>query len=219
MNALPRNKAARVICFSGIDGAGKSTQIHALCATLQQAGQTVLLIRFWDDVAMMKHLREAAGHRIFKGDKGVGTPEAPIHRRDKNVQSLWMTGVRLFIYFCDAISLRAQVKKSLRSHSDVVICDRYMYDELVNLALSKSAIRAYAWFIMKLTPKPDLSFLLDADPDLAYARKPEYPLEFQRIHRRSYLAMAELIGGFTIINSMPVEAVQTAVLDYVRCVL
>src|SRR5579863_8017946 len=167
-----------VVSFSGIDGSGKTTQIAALSAYLAEAGLRVELIRFWDDVARFKGIRETSGHRIFKGDKGVGTPQAPIHRRDKNVQSGFMTCVRLFLYFADAISTRFTIKSALRSRFDVVIFDRYTLDEWANLNLRNPLIRVYIRLLTIFVPRPDVAFLLDAEPLKARARKPEYPLEF-----------------------------------------
>jgi thymidylate kinase len=200
------------ISFSGIDGAGKSTQIDTLCAEMRQNGRQVRLIRFWDDIAKLTGLREDAGHRLFKGDKGDGTPSAPINRRDKNVQSWLMTGVRLIIYLVDAVSVRFALKQALRAEADLVIFDRYIYDELANLPQNNPAIRAYVRMIMKLVPRPDISYLLDADPNQARARKPEYPLEFLKSNRKSYLALSELIGGMTVIAPMSVEEAWQAVL-------
>src|SRR5580704_13985421 len=96
----------RTISFSGIDGAGKSTQIERLCASLQQTGLSVRIVCFWDQVARLTRFRETAGHAVFGGDIGVGTPSAPICRRDKNIRSGIMTTIRLFLYSLDAISLR-----------------------------------------------------------------------------------------------------------------
>ena len=123
-----------------------------------------------------------------------------------------MTGVRLFLYFLDAISVRLAVEKALRSEADLVIFDRYIYDELANLPLRNPAIRAYVWLIMNLVPKPDISYLLDADPVKARARKPEYPLEFLHSNRQSYLALSDLVGGMTVIPPMPIEEVKREVL-------
>jgi thymidylate kinase len=127
-----------------------------------------------------------------------------------------MTSVRLFLYFIDAISVRLAVEKALRSKADLVVFDRYIYDELANLTLRKPFIRAYVRLIMKLVPKPDISYLLDADPVSARVRKPEYPLEFLRANRQSYLDLCELVGGMTVITPMPICEVERAILWHAR---
>jgi thymidylate kinase len=204
-----------LVCFSGIDGAGKSTQIEALCARLSEIGARVLLLTFWEDVARLTRIREVTGHTLFKGDKGVGTPTRPVHRRDKNVRSWYMTAVRFALYFVDAISLRIAAAKKLNADADVVIFDRYLYDELANLSLQHPIARAYVRLLLMLVPQPNICFLLDADPVQAYARKPEYPLDFLHSSRASYLALAELVGGMTIIAPQPVEEVERLVLRQV----
>ena len=103
MVAARQSVRTNFVSFSGIDGAGKSTQIDALCARLRQEGLRVETVKFWDDIARLKGIRETTGHKVFKGDKGVGSPDAPINRKDKNVQSWTMTSVRFFIYFVDAV--------------------------------------------------------------------------------------------------------------------
>ncbi len=214
MHALRKNSHTNFVSFSGIDGSGKSTQIEALCARLRAYGLRVVLIRFWDDVARLTRIRATAGHTIFGGDEGVGTISAPINRRDKNVKSWLMTGVRLFLYFIDAFSARFVVKRALRSDADLVICDRYTYDELANLTLRNPVIRGYMWLIMKIVPRPNISYLLDADPVKARARKPEYPLEFLHTNRQSYQDLSNLIGGMTVIDPMPVKEVEQAILRH-----
>lgn len=199
--------------FSGIDGAGKSTQIRRLCAKMEQADLRCSLISFWDDVARFKGLREGAAHRIFKGDQGIGTPSAPITRRDKNVRSWLMTALRLGIYLADAVSTRSLMKRALRSDFDVVIFDRFIYDELANLNLENAAMRAYARVIIKFVPQPHISFLLDAEPMEARARKPEYPLEFLQFSRKSYVDLSELIGCMRTVAPLPVRDVEKEVLD------
>lgn len=214
MKAIHMRCRTILVSFSGIDGAGKSTQIEALCARFKEDGLQVRQVRFWDDIARLTRIREESAHRVFRGDKGIGSPSAPINRRDKNVSSWFMTGVRLIIYFVDALSVRNAVKMALRSGADLVIFDRYIYDELANLTLRNPVTRLYVRLIMKLVPRLDISYILDADPAKARVRKPEYPIEFLHTNRRSYLTLNDLIGGMTVIPPMPISAVKAEILGH-----
>jgi len=72
------DRRPRLVSFSGIDGSGKSTQIEALQSWVKAKGLYVHLVTFWDDVARLKGVREASGHALFKGEKGIGSPSKPI---------------------------------------------------------------------------------------------------------------------------------------------
>src|ERR1700686_3244244 len=200
----PRNRRARFVSFSGIDGAGKSTQVEMLRERLNQAGFRVSLLAFWDDVAMLTGVREFSGHTLFKGEKGVGSPTKPVNRRDKNVRSWYMTAVRFALYLLDAVSLSVVVAKQRRAGADVIIFDRYLHDELANLNLNRRISRIYARLLLTITPQPDIAYLLDAEPAQARERKPEYPVDFLHQNRVTYLALSKMVGQMTVIPPLPV---------------
>jgi thymidylate kinase len=200
-----RSNDVKLISFSGIDGAGKSTQIEALQTHLRELGFRSALYTFWDNVVVLPGLREHMSFKAFKGDKGVGSPDQPICRRDKNVTSWYITLVRLFLYLLDAYSLRVAVAGTSAAGVDFVIFDRYIYDELANLPLDRPLVRFYVRLILRLIPRPDVAYVVDADPEAAHARKPEYPLEFVRANRDAYITLSRLVGSVTILPPVSVE--------------
>jgi len=208
-----RTDSAKIVSFSGIDGAGKSTQIEALQRHLQGLGVQCTLCTFWDNVVAFPRVREFISHRAFNGDKGVGSPENPINRRDKNVQSWYATGARLFFYLLDAFSLRLTLAAISYTARDVIIVDRYIYDELANIPLEHELSRLYVRILLKLSPVPDLAFLVDADPEAARLRKPEYPLDFLRRNRDAYITLSRIVSGMRIVGPGSVEETSAQVLE------
>ena len=200
-----RSNSPRVISFSGIDGAGKSTQIEALQAHLRELGLRSTLYTFWDNVVVFPGLREHVSLKAFKGDAGVGSPDTPISRRDKNVTSWYVTAFRLLLYLLDAYSLRIAVSGSFETGADFIIFDRYIYDELANLPLDHPPVRLYVSMLLRMVPKPDVAYVVDADPESAHARKPEYPLEFVRKNREAYITLSRMVRGVTVLAPLSVE--------------
>jgi thymidylate kinase len=201
-----------LVSFSGLDGSGKSTQIANLVRALHASGYRTKQLAFWDDVVVGTKYREGFVHKAYKSERGIGAPGKPVERRDKNVRRWYLTIARHLLYFADAVHLRFVVGSARRTGADVVIVDRYIYDELANLPLSSDITRAFAKFMNWMAPRPDVAYLLDADPEAARARKPEYPVDFMRECRRSYKNLAMLLGGITIIPPLELEAAKAAVL-------
>jgi thymidylate kinase len=206
INFTPSGCLLKIVSFSGIDGAGKSTQINALQAWLNQAGQRTLLLTFWDDIVVLSRFREFMSNKAFKGDQGIGSPERPLRRRDKNVSAWPITALRFCLYFADAVNVCRKVRSLRKADVEVVIFDRYIYDELANLPLNRLLSRLLIRIVLAFVPKPDVAYVIDADPAAAFARKPEYPLEFLLRNREAYLTLSRVTGHLTVIEPLPIEA-------------
>jgi thymidylate kinase len=205
-----------VISFSGLDGSGKTTQIEALRHAAEELSLTTTLITFWDDVVVGTRFRSSFVHKVYGSEEGIGAPGRPVERRDKNVRAWYLTVMRHLLYTVDAVSLRFVLSRALRSGAQVIIVDRYLYDELANLPLEKRISANYAKLLARIAPRPQLAFLLDADPELARARKPEYSVEFLCKSRRSYFRLSQLLGNITVIPSLTLEEARREVIGCFR---
>jgi len=204
-----------LVSFSGMDGSGKSTQIENLLAALHRRGLKTRQLAFWDDVVVGVRYREGFVHHVYKSERGIGAPGKPVNRRDKNVRGWHLTLARYFLYLLDALDLCRIVARERRRRDivtvDLVVFDRYIYDELANLNLKNPLSRLFVRCVHRFAPRPDLAYLLDADPAAAYARKPEYPVEFMVQCRQAYLDLAAQLGTMTAIPAMPLAETKKAV--------
>jgi thymidylate kinase len=208
-----------LVSFSGIDGAGKSTQIEKLRSYLFQAGIPVRDLTFWDNVAMFHGVRSAFSRVVLQSDGSVGTPDRPANRNDKNAQFWPLLVGRAALYVFDVMNLRRVVARAKLQDGGVVIFDRYIYDQLAAMPMDSWLARTYAKFLLKLAPQPDLSYVLDAIPEEARARKPEYPVDFMHRQRKSYLRLREM-AGLQIIPAGAPDGVHAAVIErFQKCVL
>jgi hypothetical protein len=195
-----------LVSFSGIDGAGKTTQIQRLSSWLNEVGFRVRIVTFWEDVVLFRRLRESISHLLFRGDQGVGSPAAPVQRRDKNVHTWYTSAPRIALCYLDLLAVAFFLAKTRRLNAtDVVIFDRFLYDPIANLNLAGPFSRGALRPLLALMPRPDVACLLVADPASARVRKPEYPLEFLYANQASYLALSPIVGMTVIQPGNPDE--------------
>jgi thymidylate kinase len=128
------------------------------------------------------------------------------------VRSGYLTLIRHLLYLADAVHLRIVLSRARRDGAQVIVMDRYLYDELANLPLKNRISAAYAKLLAAIIPRPELAILLDTDPVAARARKPEYSLEFMHESRQSYFQLAQILGSITIVPPLALEDAQRAVL-------
>jgi thymidylate kinase len=127
------------------------------------------------------------------------------------VRAWYLTIARHALYILDAMNLRKVIREAFKSGNDVIIMDRYIYDELANLPFERPATRAFMRTIERIVPKPDIAYLLDADPEAAHKRKPEYPVDFMHKCRAAYHRLAALLGNMTVIPPLPLAEAKLAV--------
>src|ERR1700745_2529386 len=187
----------RIVTFSGIDGAGKSTQIERLSKSLSEQGFRVLRVTFWDDVAFLSRFRASISLRTLGNKRS--SDHSPLLRNDKNVHTWYLTLVRSIFYLFDCLRLRRAALQLRKTNSDFVIFDRYIYDQIVQIRARHWLARAYVRLLGTIAPTPDAGFILDASTDVGFGKKTEYTLSFLHEYRRAFLALTRLVPELIVI--------------------
>ncbi len=201
-----------LITFSGIDGAGKTTQIEHLSLCLRKRGLRVLRLSFWDHVAAGSKIRAGVGYQAAHCDQPDRLADGSfIPKNKKHIRKWYLTVARAGFYMLDVARLRRLLASQDAMAADVIIFDRYIYDQIANIYPQSFGARTYAKTLLKRTPAPDLAFFLDASPPAAFARKPEYPLEFMFQNRRSFLSLRDLVPELIIIPDAATEDVRSEI--------
>lgn len=201
-----------MITFSGIDGAGKTTQIERLSSCLGKQQLRVVRLSFWDDVAVWSKMRAGVGQRTVDS-RDADHSFTP--KNNKHVRKWYLIAARLGLYVLDLARLRRLLASQQIKKFDVVIFDRFIYDQFANISSRSRAAQSYGRILLKLAPVPDLAFIIDASPAAAFARKPEYPLEFVIHNRESFLRLRELAPKLIIISEAKVDDVTNEILFHI----
>ena len=212
----------RLITFSGLDGAGKSTQAEALRLTLEQLGHDVSLqwVRLewttlwenrWLDVlgwparatlGLLARLRSSDGD----SPAGAGLTPTEVRQRSGFVANGWVTVVAL----AHASAQRREVRPQLRPGA-IVLCDRYTLDAAAHLRFRYGESRGFRFQIAlvdRLSPRPLRAFFVEVPATTAHARKAEqYSLDDLTRQARLYREEASRLGVSRLDGERPREEI------------
>jgi thymidylate kinase len=151
-----------IVAISGIDGAGKTTQIEALLNYFNQKRNRA--IRLWSRggyTPVYNILKSIL--RFFLGKK-LPSPGKTAQREKMlntgKIGKLWLAIaiIDLMLYYGMYMRLLSVLFRK------TVIADRYLIDTYIDFRINFSSVRFYKWKLWKLlvfvTPKPSHSFLL-----------------------------------------------------------
>ncbi|MCK4462952.1 MAG: nucleotidyltransferase family protein [Candidatus Omnitrophica bacterium] len=186
-----------LITFSGLDGAGKTTQIDLFTKYLKENNYRFKRITMYDDISTSASLRKLIGKRPSNSNSH-NTSKAK-YRYDKNRKGSKIVTLRKLTYLLDVIILVLKKIYYEKIRNYILIMDRYLYDSLANLFNTGSEF--YTNFMLRIIPRPNLAILLDAKPEVAFERKPEYPSEFYSERRDAYLHVFKHVQTGAVIES------------------
>ena len=150
-----------LVVLSGIDGGGKSTQIELLKDYYQRQGLSPVCLWTRGGYTSLFNAVKEAARRLSRGQLPTSGPS---EQRDEllqrgRIQYLWLTLAILDLIRVYGVQVRWWL---LRGRP--VLCDRYLWDTLIDFRLLFPGIQVEDWPLWKilvwLTPRPDAAFLL-----------------------------------------------------------
>ncbi len=194
-------KRGMLIAFSGVDGSGKTTQVDLLEESFQRINVNVIRIRSrWRpllSLPLLVILRRLGYARVHRAG-GVYIVETRLPPRG-GLTSLW----------CVLTQIENIVKTGVKLLfplilGRIVICDRYALDMVVDgmAGLNDQPGHTRLGFqLLRLLPKPDFSFFMDTDPEVAFKRKPDLPGLGDYVERLRLYRELSSRWGVTTVNA------------------
>lgn len=203
-----------VVALSGIDGAGKSTQLNLIKVYFEHKKlQTVSLWTrggYTTGMNLLKNIgRRIAGKRLPPSGNSV--------QREQIIGKAWVQKLWLTIAILDLMRIYGIQLRFWLLQGKVVICDRYLWDTWIDFKLLFPGIAVEDWFLWKMlvriTPKPSVQCLLMIPLALSEVRcRQKYepfpdPPEKRPIRYGMYRDVVDRSGLAVVDSTQPAEKV------------
>lgn len=211
MKDLSRTKA-KVICFTGMDGAGKTTLAKFLVEEMKKRGLKCNYV-YGRYKPFLARPALAFGKFLFLRGRDIkeyedySSAKRDAVRRYSLVASIYQK-ILLFDYSLQLITKIIFLKVLGRT----IICDRYVYDTVMNdIPRADDDFDHLNGLIEKcfrIAPEPDLVFLIDLPEEIAYQRKDDTPsISYLKERRNIYLDIGKeynmrLLDGCKDLNNL-----------------
>jgi thymidylate kinase len=221
---LPRRRerqvmSGRLVCFTGIDGSGKTTLSRKVARCLRDGGERAVYV-YGRTVPAVSRLLMTAGRRVFLRNHNVWR-DYPGYARDKQcvLKNRLLAQAYRFSVWADYLPPALSNIRGSLLLGRTVVCDRYVFDTVINdlavhLGYDAEHIHHALASSFRLLPEPDYVFFLDLPEEVALRRKNDIPhIEYLRERRALYLLTAQL---YPMVKLDGMEAPE-ALLDQVLC--
>ena len=152
-----------IIALIGIDGCGKTTQAKMLSERLSNEGYRVLYLQPVLSLFNLPVLSKIMGNHCFS-PRINATKEFSISEKGYGHEKRNLLKKYFFCLSGYPYAIFSYFLIRLLSINNVIICDRFFYQFFYDIYGEHSLI------ICRFFPRPDLAFLLDIQPGLAYSR-------------------------------------------------
>ena len=183
-----------------MDGTGKTTQAQYVANILTEWGYDSILI--WSPDFFLIRYPIALIRRIKGFNKD--SQENPLLTRGGKPKHL-----RLFPYLAlldNWVFYIIRIKPHL-VRGRAIVCDRYFYNFFLSFEYYGYSSSQTSAFCTRYLPRPDISYVLDCDPEIAWNREKDrsHDLEFFHAQRERYRSLAQRLKFYLIDTNQPMK--------------
>ena len=203
------------ICFTGMDGAGKTTLSKELVELLNKKGVDYKYVYARLNPFILKPFI-LIGNWIFLRNKDIfkNYSEYSNTKRKAIKKNSFLSKVYQQILLLDySLQISFKVKLPLILGKNIV-CDRYIYDTVitdlsVDMKYSNDRVISMLNNLLRFFPEPDITFLIDVPEEIAFQRKDDTPsIDYLKERRNIYLDIGKEEGMVILDGSKNLEELQ-----------
>lgn len=222
-----KKKSPILICFTGMDGTGKTTLSKELVESLKKKGVKCKYVYARLNPFILKPFI-LIGEVVFLRKKEIFknySEYSNTKRRAIEKHSFLSKFYQQILLLDYVIQIFFKVKLPLIFEKNIV-CDRYIYDTVitdlsVDMNYSKDKVTNMLNNLLRFFPKPDITLLMDVSEEIAYKRKDDTPsIQYLKERRDTYLDIGRNYGMVILDASKSLEElnslIQKRVLDEVE---
>lgn len=204
-----------LICFTGMDGTGKTTLSQELVELLNKKGVNCNYVYARHNPYLLKPFI-LIGDLVFLRKKDIfKNYEEYSYTKKKAIKkhSFLSRGYQQILLFDYMLQIFFKVKLLLVL-SENIVCDRYVYDTVitdlsVDMNYSKDRVIKLLNSLLHFFPKPNITFLIDVPEELAYQRKDDIPsIEYLKERRKMYLDVGKEYGMVILDGSKTLDELE-----------
>jgi thymidylate kinase len=153
-----------IISFSGIDGSGKGTQINLIETYLRN--NNIRYITIWARGSWTPGMELLK--KIVRQDRGFSEEQKAEYRKEARTNPKKQKLI-LILSILDLFWFFGLYYRLISLSGKVLICDRYIWDTVVDFRVNFSRYKFEKWFLWKLliklvpTPNPSFVFVITAE--------------------------------------------------------
>lgn len=204
-----------VVSFSGLVGTGKTACARYVAYELRNENLPAYYISY-QSVSLKSFFEEKK--KITRYKRRIKPPKnKKLRFENYNPRSYLNFLVVMFYYLWKVYFFFLLVH--LKYRNDIVIVDRFIFDNIVNYKLNDKRFQFLCRFFLKLLPLPVLSFVLYADFDTIMKERPFYDPDYIRTHLENYAYLKEIYPDMVMVNSNQIDDKINSVLAAVNSYL